>query len=92
MEVFEESQLYYTTSFEKKQAGNAGNACKTQGIIDCIDYCRGKASEEASFSGALLILCFRPNRCSSTEKNARPEFKEKAVGISDSKGPAFRFF
>ena len=22
----EESQLYYTTSFEKKQAGNAGNA------------------------------------------------------------------
>jgi hypothetical protein len=25
-EGFEESQLYYTTSFEKKQAGNAGNA------------------------------------------------------------------
>jgi len=25
MEVFDTSQLYYTTSFEKKQAGNAGD-------------------------------------------------------------------
>ena len=50
---------------------------KTQGIIDCIDYCRGKASGEASFSGALLILCFRPNRF-STKKNVRPGFQEKS--------------
>ena len=29
MEGFEESQHYYTTSLEKKQAGNAGNAMET---------------------------------------------------------------
>ena len=34
----EESQLYYTTSFEKKQAGNAGNARENPKMVSLSSF------------------------------------------------------
>ena len=71
MEGFEESQLYYTTPQANNQAENAG---KSRGkAIFPADFLPGACRTGGRmrlFSGALVILCFRPNRSSAKKRKA----------------------
>jgi hypothetical protein len=60
---FEESQLYFTTSFEKKQAGKAGKARETPDhpLTSCPEPA-GQRERMRLFLGAQHNLYVRPNR------------------------------